>query len=181
MKFTSRIGMSLVAVALISGLGTNAQAQEYPVTRVAAPGGEVVFANPGEREVMYDQLGYSATRRAGDFVYLSGVEIAPQEGEGKDHPALLVQLRRAFGMIKNSLAATGADFSHVVQLQSFHNCKATHFDGTFTDQLGAMIEVKAEFMPPPYSTWTAICVDRHYSDNTIIEIQMTAFAPVAKK
>ncbi len=49
------------------------------------------------------------------------------------------------------------------------------------DQLGAMIEVKAEFMPPPYSTWTAVCVDRHYSDNTIIEIQMTAYAPVAKK
>jgi enamine deaminase RidA (YjgF/YER057c/UK114 family) len=173
--------MPLVVAAMVSGLGTTAHAQEYPVTRVAAPGGEVVFANPGEREEMYDQLGYSAARRAGDFVYLSGVEVGPLEGEGKDFESFKTQLRRAMTTIKNSLAATGADFSHVVQLQSFHNCKASHFDGTFTDQLGAMIEVKAEFMPPPYSTWTAVCVDRHYSDNTIVELQMTAFAPVGKQ
>lgn len=173
-----RTTMQLVAAVLLAGGGSTAQAQEYPVTRVAAPGGEVVFANPGEREEMYDQLGYSAARRAGDFVYLSGVEVGPLEGEGKDYESLKTQLRRAMTAIKNSLAATGADFSHVVQLQSFHNCKGTNFTGSFTDQLGAMIEVKAEFMPPPYSTWTAVCVDRHYSDNTIVEIQMTAYAPV---
>ncbi len=181
MRFTAGIGTSLILAALVSGSASTAQAQEYPVTRVAAPGGEVVFANPGEREEMYDQLGYSAARRAGDFVYLSGVEVGPLEGEGKDAEALKVQLRRAMQAIKNSLAATGADFSHVVQLQSFHNCKASHFTGTFTDQLVAMLEVKAEFMPPPYSTWTAICVDRHYSDNTIVEIQMTAYAPLSGK
>ena len=27
--------------------------------------------------------------------------------------------------------------------------------------------------------WTAICIDRHYSDNTVVEIQMTAYAPKA--
>ena len=40
-----------------------------------------------------------------------------------------------------------------------------------------MIEVKSEFMKPPYSTWTAVCVDRQRSDNTVVEIKVTAFAP----
>ncbi|MEO7611893.1 MAG: Rid family hydrolase [Gemmatimonadales bacterium] len=126
---------------------------------------------------MYDQLNYAAARRAGDFVFLSGVEIGPLPGEGKDAAALEKQLIRGFQAIKNSLAATGATMNQIVQLQSFHNCKASHFTGSFEDQLGAMINVKKTFMPPPYSTWTAVCVDRHYSENTIVEIQVTAYAP----
>jgi hypothetical protein len=65
-------------------------------------------------------------------------------------------------------------------LQTFHNCKNHHnFQGSFNDQLQVMLEVKAEFMKPPYSTWTAVCVDRHYSDRTVMEIQVTAYAPKA--
>ncbi|CAN5819645.1 hypothetical protein BH20GEM1_BH20GEM1_09840 [soil metagenome] len=78
-----------------------------------------------------------------------------------------------------SLVAAGADFSHVVQLQTFHNCRTENFSGDFNDQLEAMLAVKAEFMKPPYSTWTAVCIDRHYSENTVVEIQATAYAPKA--
>jgi enamine deaminase RidA (YjgF/YER057c/UK114 family) len=171
---------TVLALALVTPfLSCAAAAQSFPVTRIPAPGGEVVFANPDEREVMYDQLHYAAARRAGDFVYLSGVEAGPLEkGDGTDVKAFKAQLRRAFVAIKASLAASGADFSQVVQMTSFHNChNRKNFQGDFQAQLDAMIAVKAEFMPPPYSTWNAFCIDRHYSDRTVVEIVITAYAP----
>lgn len=169
--------MALVLAA--SAYGAGVCAQSFPVTRLPAPGGEVVFANPDEREVMYDQLHYAAARRAGDFVYLSGVEAGPfEKGDGTDVAAFKVQLRRAFTAIQASLAASGADFSQVVQLTSFHNChNRKNFRGDFRAQLEAMIAVKSEFMPPPYSTWNAFCIDRHYSERTVVEIVITAYAP----
>ncbi len=167
----------LIAVA-VSG---TVSAADFNVTRVPAPGGEVVFANPDEREIMYDQLTYAATRRAGDFVFLSGVEAGPMKGEGTDSAAFKVQLRRAFQAIQNSLVASGANFADVVQMQTFHNCKTPNFSGDLQAQLEALIAVKSEFMKPPYSTWTAVCIDRHYSDNTVVEIQMTAYAPKVKQ
>lgn len=174
---------AVFALVLVGGwLSGGARADGFPVTRIPAPGGEVVFANPGEREEMYDQLHYAAARRAGDFVYLSGVEAGPfEKGDGTDVNALKVQLRRAFEAIRASLVASGADFSQVVQMETFHNCHNKHnFTGDFQAQLDAMIAVKAEFMKPPYSTWNAFCIDRHYSERTVVEIVVTAYAPKVK-
>ncbi len=85
--------------------------------------------------------------------------------------AFKLQLRRAFEAIKASLAASGADFSQVVQMTTFHNChNKKNFQGDFQAQLEAMIAVKDEFLPPPYSTWNAFCIDRHYSERTVVEI-----------
>ncbi len=148
------------------------------VERVAAPGGEVVFANPGDREVKYDRFTYAAARRAGDFVFLSGVEVGPAADEGIEVEDFKAQLRRAFLRMRASLTATGADLEDVVQIQSFHNCRPSHFAGGFNGQLETMIVVKSEFMPPPHPTWTALCVDGHFSARTIVEIQVTAFAPL---
>lgn len=180
MSFAARYALISVILLGTPGPVNVAAAQAFPVTRVPAPGGEVIFANPGEREEMYDQLTYAAARRAGDFVFLSGVEAGPQAGAGTDMEAHKVQLRRAFAAINASLVAAGASFADVVQLQTFHNCKTPNFTGSFSDQLTAMLEVKAEFMKPPYSTWTAVCIDRHYSDHTVVEIQATAYAPVVR-
>jgi enamine deaminase RidA (YjgF/YER057c/UK114 family) len=174
---------AVFALVLVGGcLSGGARADGFRVTRIPAPGGEVVFANPGEREEMYDQLHYAAARRAGDFVYLSGVEAGPfEKGDGTDVNALKVQLRRAFEAIRASLVASGADFSQVVQMETSHNCHNKHnFTGDFQAQLDAMIAVKAEFMKPPYSTWNAFCIDRHYSERTVVEIVVTAYAPKMK-
>jgi len=180
MNITSAYVWSLGILAVLSlGVG-GAAAEAPPVTRLPAPGGEVIFANPEEREVMYDQLTYAAARRAGDFVFLAGVEIGPLPGEGTDAEAFKVQLRRGFQAMANSLAAAGATFSDVVQMQTFHNCNTPSFQGDLDAQAGPIIEVKKEFMPGPYSTWTAVCVVRHYSPNTVVEIQLTAYAPLEK-
>jgi hypothetical protein len=110
--------LSLTPCAALSCGAAIPRAQaDGALSRIPAPGGEVIFANPGEREEMYDKLTYSAARRTGDFVFSYGV---------------------------------------------------------------ALIAVKSEFMKPPYSTWTAVCIDRHYSDNTVVEIKVTAFAPKAR-
>jgi enamine deaminase RidA (YjgF/YER057c/UK114 family) len=180
MPLHARVALLALLVATAAGAKT-AHAQAFKVSRIPSPGGEVVFANPGEKEEMYDQLTYAAARRAGDFVFLSGVEAGPLKGEGTDVEAHKKQLRRAFKAIGNSLAATGATFADVVQLQTFHNCRTKNFTGDFNAQLVAMLAVKAEFMKPPYSTWTAVCIDRHYSDNTVVEIQVTAYAPKGRK
>jgi len=172
--------MSFLAAALVliaAGFSNAAKAEATGVSRIPAPGGEVVFANPGEREEMYDKLTYAAARRAGDFVFLSGVETGPLPGEGTDPAAFKLQLHRAFDAIQASLTASGADFSQVVQMQTFHVCKTPLFNGDFNAQLEALIAVKSEYMKPPYSTWTALCIDRLYSDNSVVEIQMTAYAP----
>lgn len=156
-----------------------AQADPFPVERVPSPGGEVVFANPGERREMYDELNYAPARRAGDFVFLAGIEAGPfEKGDGSDVAAFKIQLRRAFRAMQASLAASGADFSQVVKFDSFHNCRnRRNFKGDFRAQLNALIAVKAEFMPPPYSTWNAFCIDRHYSAQTVVDIVLTAYAP----
>ncbi len=170
----------LITLSLSQLLITSVYAEEFPVTRVAAPGGEVVFANPREKEVMYDQFTYAATRRAGDFVYLSGLEIGPRENEGRDVEAFKLQVDRGLSILKARLEATDASFQDVVQIQSFHNCQTSYFEGDLNDQLTAIVEVKRRYMTEPYSTWTALCVAGHFSENTVVEIQLTAYAPRGK-
>ena len=172
----------LALLVLGAGWCGGTQADDFPVTRIPAPGGEVVFANPGEREEMHDKMHYAAARRAGDFVFLAGVEAGPfEKGDGNDVNALKIQLRRAFKAIKASLAGTGADLSQVVRIDTFHNCNnKRNFTGDFQAQIDAMVAVTGEFMKPPYSTWNAFCIDRHYSEPTVVEIVVEAYAPIAK-
>jgi hypothetical protein len=47
-------------------------------------------------------LTYAVARRAGDFVFLAGVEAGPRNGEGTDPVAHKAQLRRAFKAINAS-------------------------------------------------------------------------------
>ncbi len=53
-------------------------------TRIATPGGEVVISRPAEHTA-YDDWNYAPARRAGDYVYVSGVVVARQP-EACAHP-----------------------------------------------------------------------------------------------
>ena len=46
-------------------------------TRIATPGGEVVISTPAEHTA-YDDWNYAPARRAGDYVYVSGVVVGRQ-------------------------------------------------------------------------------------------------------
>jgi len=45
--------------------------------RVPTPGGEVILSTPAEHTA-YDDWNYAPARRAGDYVYVSGVVVARQ-------------------------------------------------------------------------------------------------------
>jgi enamine deaminase RidA (YjgF/YER057c/UK114 family) len=141
--------------------------------RIASPGGEVVIAS--ERgETMYNSFKFAPARRADRTLYVSGVIAGPARGEGRDVEAFRAQLRRAFGEIGSTLAAGGAGFSNVAMINTFHVWTSDNFQGDRNAQLGAFIEVKDEFMPPPHPAWTAVGTTCLALDTGVVEIQVIA-------
>jgi hypothetical protein len=55
-------------------------ADNPPPIRIATPGGEVVISTPAEHTAYYD-WNYAPARRAGDFVYVSGVVVVASSGK----------------------------------------------------------------------------------------------------
>jgi len=141
--------------------------------RIASLGGEVIVAS--ERgETLYNSFKFASARRAGDTVYVSGVIAGPARSEGRDVPAFKIQLRRAFDEIGATLAAAGAGFANVAMINTFHVWTSDNFQGDRNAQLGAFIEVKDEFMPPPHPAWTAVGTTGLALDTGVVEIQMIA-------
>jgi enamine deaminase RidA (YjgF/YER057c/UK114 family) len=141
--------------------------------RIATPDGEVTIAS--ERGVfLYQNFKFAPARRAGNVLYVSGVIAGPEKGEGRDVESFKVQLRRAFGDLKNTLAAAGAGFEKVVMINSFHVWTGANFEGDARAQLATFIAVKDEFMPPPHPAWTAVGTTGLATDTGVVEIQMIA-------
>lgn len=141
--------------------------------RIATPDGEVI--NASQRDVFrYENFKFAAARRAGNVLYVSGDIAGPEKGEGRDVEAFKIQLRRAFGDLKATLAAAGADFSKVVMINSFHIWTGGNFEGDARTHLTTFIAVKDEFMPPPHPAWTAIGTTGLAIDTGVVEIQVIA-------
>ena len=141
--------------------------------RIPTADGEVI--NASQRDVFrYENFKFAAARRAGNVLYVSGVIAGPEKGEGRDVEAFKTQLRRAFGDLKATLAAAGADFSKVVMINSFHVWTGGNFEGDQSVQLSAFIAVKDEFMPPPHPAWTAIGTTGLAIPAGVVEIQVIA-------
>ena len=135
--------------------------------------GEVI--NVSQRDAFrYENFKFAAARRAGKVLYVSGVIAGPEKGEGRDVESFKAQLRRAFGDLKATLAAAGADFSKVAMINSFHVWTGANFEGDARTQLTTFIAVKDEFMPPPHPAWTAIGTSGLAIDTGVVEIQMIA-------
>ena len=140
---------------------------------IPAHGGEVLLVS--KRDVFrYENFKFAAARRAGNVLYISGVIAGPEKGESRDLEAFKDQLRRAFGDLKATLAAAGADYSKVAMINSFHVWTGDNFDGDASAQLAAFIAVKDEFMPPPHPAWTAIGTTGLATPTGVVEIQMIA-------
>ena len=141
--------------------------------RIPTPDGEVVLAS--QRDVfLYENFKFAAARRAGNVLYVSGVIAGPQKGEGRDVDAFKVHLRRAFGELKATLTAAGADFSKVAMINSFLIWTGDNFAGDKQAQLAAFIAVKDEFIPPPHPAWTAVGTTGLALDTGVVEIQLIA-------
>ena len=99
--------LSTLAFAHIAG----AAEEKYPV-QLPAPGGEVVLPDAGAKKA-HDDWRYAAARRVGDMIYVSGVIVNRNQGEGNDVAAFKLQARRALERLRVILEAAGTDFQHV--------------------------------------------------------------------
>lgn len=151
------------------------------ITRIPAPGGEVVLPTRKDRLQNHDQYLYAAARKAGDFVFLAGVIVGRLPGEGDDAEAFKAQLRRAFTTIDRNLKASGASMADVVDMQTLAVFGGPDFKGDMTAELNAYAQVKAEFMKPPYPTETLVGVKELVEPGGLMEIRVIAYAPKRRR
>jgi enamine deaminase RidA (YjgF/YER057c/UK114 family) len=170
------IAASLAAAATAAHAQPNAAG--YPKI-IPSPGGEVVIHSPGAQR-NYDEYKFAPARRAGDFVYVSGVIAGPRGGEARDAAAFTDQTRQAFRSIEQMLKASGATVADVVMINTFHVWNGPGFKGTRDEQFAAFAKAKDEFMPPPHPAWTAVGTTGLLADDGVVEIQMIAYAPKKK-
>ena len=162
----------VILSALAFAQFADAAEEKFPV-RLAAPGGEVVLPDAGARKA-HDEWRYAAARRVGDMVYVSGVIVNRNDGEGNDVAAFKVQARRALERLRVILEAAGTDFQHVAMINSFHVWQGPNFTGTRDQQFQAFESVIGEFVKAPYPAWTAVGTTGLLSDGGIIEVQLIA-------
>jgi enamine deaminase RidA (YjgF/YER057c/UK114 family) len=106
--------------------------------------------------------GFSDAIVTGDTIYLSGVVAGVREGETD----LRLAYTRAFERIGEILKNAGATWDDVVDITSFHT--------DLTTQMPAIVEVKKNYVKPPYPVWTAIQVSRLIPNSGITEIKIVA-------
>jgi enamine deaminase RidA (YjgF/YER057c/UK114 family) len=173
---------ALLAAAFVV-LASAAQAQPaasgYPKL-IPAPGGEVVIHSAGGQSA-YDAVKYAPARRAGDFLYISGVIAGPRGAAQRDSAAFTEHTRRAFRQIETILKAAGVGFADVVMINTFHVWDGPGFKGTRDEQFAAFAKAKDEFMSAPHPAWTAVGTTGLLADDGVVEIQMIAYAPRAKR
>jgi len=177
-RLSKSLASLIAALAWIFLCGsTPIMADDSSPTRIATPGGEVVIGTPAEHTA-YDDWNYAPARRAGDYVYVSGVVVGRQPDGPRTPETFKTATRRAFESLRSRLQALGADFPDVVMINSYHDWSAAEFHGDRMAQFTAFREVKAEFMPPPYPAWTAVGTSGLIREAGIVEVQMIAYAPL---
>jgi len=161
-------------ILLLTGAAEAAEAT-WPVV-IPAPHGAVILASPAEKGG-YDEFRYAAVRRVDNMLYISGVVIGPRPNEGTDAAAFKLQVRRGFERLGASLAASGASFSDVVMVNSFHVWDSPHFTGTREQHWDSFYEVAGEFIKAPYPAWTAVGTTGLLASRGLVEVQMVARVP----
>ena len=134
---------------------------------------------PDGMETTVESYSYSPAVRAGDMVYLAGVVAGlptdPETGEMVEATPenLDAAFDRAFIHIGEILAEAGADWDDVVDMTTYHT--------DISAQIDTFLQVKNRHMKPPHTAWTAIDIDRLYTDTGITEIKITAYAPLTSE
>lgn len=143
------------AILAIAGLA-QASATPAPSQRRA------VMPAAAEDRQFFERYGFSEAVIDGDRVYVSGVVARPREGE-KDPTAAYV---RAFDNIADILARSGSSWDAVVDMTTYH----TDLPG----QIDAFTSVKNRYVRAPFPAWTAIDIDRLFSESALVEIKVVA-------
>lgn len=137
----------------------------------AAPAPGIVSIVPEAARPMYENFHFSPAVRAGDMIYLSGVVAPRPEGEDPNQADYEAVFERAFQTLEYVLAEAGADFSQVADMTTYH------VDFANETQRAAFMAVKDRYMGEPYPAWTAIGIERLWTDTGLVEIKLTVYAP----
>ena len=170
--------IALAAAAVAASAAAQPAAAGYPKV-IPAPGGHVIIQSPGAQR-NYDEYKFAPARRAGDFLYISGVIAGPYGGQARDPAAFTDQTRQAFRILQTILKADGLTFADVVMINTFHVWNGPGFKGTRDEQFAAFAKAKDEFMSAPHPAWTAVGTTGLLADDGVVEIQMIAYAPKKK-
>lgn len=142
-----------------------------------SPHPDVIIINDFQRDVLYGQLHFAPARRAGDFVFCSGVIAGPKPGESVDAAGFEVLVAKAFDGIGQTLAAAGGSLASIAEITSYHVFANPVFKGSKADHLRAFQAGKDARIAEPYPAWTAIGVEGLFLDEGLVEIKVTAHIP----
>ena len=172
------IALAAAALAAPALAQPGKPADDFPKITPSA-GGHVIIQSQGAQR-NYDEYKFAPARRAGDFLYISGVIAGPYGGQARDSAAFTAQTRQAFRTLQSILEADGLTFADVVMINTFHVWDGPGFKGTRDEQFDAFAEAKDEFMSVPHPAWTAVGTTGLLADDGVVEIQMIAYAPKKK-
>ena len=122
--------------------------------------------NPPHTQMFYDTFHYSQATRVGDMIWVSGqVGIDASMTPGKD---IEEQAHLAFNGLKNILEAAGASLADVVELMTFHT--------ELQADMQAFAQVKDQYFPDRYPSWTAVGTTELALPGLRVEIRAVAVA-----
>lgn len=146
------------------------------ITRIPAPGGEVVLASPSQRRG-YEQIHYAPVRRVGDTIYVSGIIAGAPHGKVADSALFQRQVEELFRALELSLKAAGSDLKHIVKMNSFHVWTSPHFSGSQEDHFRAFSAAKNKFVAAPFPAWTAVGTTGLLAPTGLVEVEVIAIVP----
>ena len=175
MKFLS----TLIVIGSIFGGLQALTAQENSHTDHGKTG---YWLSDQQKKYTYDSdYHYTPAVRAGDFVYISGVIAGKRRSQDtftKDDYATSMQY--AFDQIKKKLELSGATMENIVHMRTFHVFDSPIIDMSRADHVLMVAHEKNKYISEPFNSWTAVGTTGLLSPGGLVEIEVVAYAPLAK-
>jgi enamine deaminase RidA (YjgF/YER057c/UK114 family) len=125
---------------------------------------DTVAIVPDGLEGLYDGWHFAPAVRSGDMLYLSGIIGADAELKVSEDPE--TQFVQVFETMGHTLRAAGADFSHVIELTSYH----LRLEDTFK----TFSTIKDQYFSLPHCAWTAVGVSALLLPAALVEVKAIA-------
>ncbi len=115
----------------------------------------------------YKETRIPAALRVGETLRVTGHTGETAESVFSTDPES--QIRQVFRNIAHTLDEAGANWSNVVEMNSYHV--------GLVQQSEALLRVAAEFLVDPYPAWTAVGVTELILPEAVVEISCVAMIP----
>ncbi len=138
--------------------------------------GEIILRTERDR-FAYNTWHFAPARRAGDFIYVSGVIVSRRSDVIPSAESFAAALRPVFESLRAQIDLYGATLQDIVKLTTFHDWAAPEFGGDRQAQATAFQAVKDEFISEPHPSWTAVGTTGLVRNEGILEMEAVVFCP----